>query len=167
MKFKFIWLFIAVLCSATTFAQITVKGTVTDKDSLPVPGANIAVKGTGTAVSTDFDGKYSIVVPNKEAQLQFTFTGFTTKIVTVGERTVVDVVLEQTSQVLDEVVVVGYATVKKKDVTSSIASVKGKELQTMTVGNATESLQGKVAGVQITGAGGPGAQPRVLIRGIS
>ncbi|MBA4318855.1 MAG: SusC/RagA family TonB-linked outer membrane protein [Flavobacterium sp.] len=167
MKFKFIWLFIAVLCSATTFAQITVKGTVTDKDSLPVPGANIAVKGTGTAVSTDFDGKYLIVVPNKEAQLQFTFTGFTTKIVTVGDRTVVDVVLEQTSQVLDEVVVVGYATVKKKDVTSSIASVKGKELQTMTVGNATESLQGKVAGVQITGAGGPGAQPRVLIRGIS
>ena len=62
---------------------------------------------------------------------------------------------------------VGYATVKKKDVTSSIASVKGKELQTMTVGNVTESLQGKVAGVQITGAGGPGAQPRVLIRGIS
>ena len=68
---------------------------------------------------------------------------------------------------LDEVVVVGYATVKKRDVTTSISSIKGKELQTMTVGNATESLQGKVAGVQVTGQGGPGAQPRVLIRGIS
>lgn len=167
MKYRFIWLFIAVLCSATTFAQITVKGTVKDKGSMPVPGANIAVKGTGTTTSTDFDGKYSIVIPSKDAELQFSFIGFTTKTITVGDRTVVDVVLEQAGQALDEVVVVGYATVKKRDVTSSIASVKGKELQTMTVGNATESLQGKVSGVQVTGAGGPGAQPRVLIRGIS
>ena len=167
MKYRFIWLFIAVLCSATTFAQITVKGTVKDKGSMPVPGANIAVKGTGTTTSTDFDGKYSIVIPSKDAELQFSFIGFTTKTITVGDRTEVDVVLEQAGQALDEVVVVGYATVKKRDVTSSIASVKGKELQTMTVGNATESLQGKVSGVQVTGAGGPGAQPRVLIRGIS
>ncbi len=156
-----------MLCSAATFAQITIKGTVKDKSALPVPGANIAVKGTATAVSTDFDGKYSIVVPNKNAQLQFSFIGFTTKTIEVGDRTVVDVVLEQAGQNLEEVVVVGYGTVKKKDITTSISSVKGKELQTMTVGNATESLQGKVAGVQITGAGGPGAQPRVLIRGIS
>jgi TonB-linked SusC/RagA family outer membrane protein len=167
MKYTFIWLFIAVMCSATTFAQITVKGTVKDKGSFPVPGANIAVKGTTTAVATDFDGKYSIVVPNKAAQLQFTYVGFTTVTEIVGNRTVVDVTLEEAGQSLDEVVVVGYATLKKRDVTTSIASVKGKELQTMTVGNATESLQGKVAGVQITGTGGPGGQPRVLIRGIS
>nr|WP_315203348.1 TonB-dependent receptor [uncultured Flavobacterium sp.] len=167
MKYKFIWLFIAVLCSAATFAQITVKGTVKDKGSLPIPGANIVVQGTGTAISTDFDGKYSIVIPNKDAQLQFSFIGFTTKTVTVGDRTTIDVVLEQAGQNLDEVVVVGYATVKKRDVTTSISSVKGKELQTMTVGNVTESLQGKVSGVQVTGQGGPGAQPRVLIRGIS
>ncbi|MEM0578402.1 SusC/RagA family TonB-linked outer membrane protein [Flavobacterium polysaccharolyticum] len=167
MKYKFIGLFIAVLCSCTAFAQITVKGTVKDKSALPIPGANIILKGTGTSVSTDYDGKYAIVVPNKEAQLQFSFIGFTTKTITVGDRTALDVVLEQVGQNLDEVVVVGYATVKKKDVTTSISSIKGKELQTMTVGNATESLQGKVAGVQITGAGGPGAQPRVLIRGIS
>ena len=74
---------------------------------------------------------------------------------------------EASSQVLDEIVVVGYDAVKKSDVTSSISSIKGKELQTMTVGNVAESLQGKVAGVQVTGQGGPGAQPRVLIRGIS
>ena len=84
------------------------------------------------------------------------------KLVTVGDKTVLDVVLEESSQALDEIVVVGYAAVKKSDVTSSISSVKGKELQTMTVGNVTESLQGKVAGVQVTGQGGPGAQPRVL-----
>ena len=167
MKYRFIWLCITVLCSTATFGQITVKGTVRDKDALPIPGANVAVKGTGTAVSTDFDGKYAIVIPNKNAQLQFSFMGFTTNTITVGDKLVIDVVLEQGGQSLEEVVVVGYATVKKKDVTSSIASVKGKELQTMTVSNVTESLQGKVAGVQITGAGGPGAQPRVLIRGIS
>ncbi|HQE33117.1 MAG TPA: TonB-dependent receptor plug domain-containing protein [Flavobacterium alvei] len=167
MKFKHIWLFIAVLCSATTFGQITVKGTVKDNKALPIPGVNVSVKGTTTSASTDLDGKYAIIVPNKEAQLEFSFIGFTNKIVKVGDKTLVDVMLEESNQALDEVVVVGYATVKKKDVTSSIASVKGKELQTMTVGNATESLQGKVAGVQITGAGGPGAQPRVLIRGIS
>lgn len=167
MKFKFIWLFIAVLCSAATYAQVTVKGTVTDKGSVPIPGVNVFVKGTKTSASTDYDGKYAIVVPNKDAQLEFSFVGFTTKAIKVGDQTVVDVVLEESSQALEEVVVVGYATVKKSDVTSSIASIKGKELQTMTVGNATESLQGKVAGVQITGAGGPGAQPRVLIRGIS
>lgn len=167
MKYRFIWLCINVLFSVATFGQITVKGTVRDKDALPIPGVNVAVKGKATAVATDFDGKYAIVVPNKEVQLQFSFMGFTTNTVTVGNKVAIDVVLEQGGQSLEEVVVVGYATVKKKDVTSSIASIKGKDLQTMTVSNATESLQGKVAGVQITGAGGPGAQPRVLIRGIS
>jgi len=167
MKYKFIGFCFAVLCSIATYGQITIKGTVKDKEALPIPGANVAVKGTGTAVSTDFDGKYSIVIPNKNAQLQFSYIGFTTNTVTVGDKVVVDVVLEQAGQALDEVVVIGYATVKKKDVTTSISSIKGKELQTMTVGNVTESLQGKVSGVQITTAGGPGAQPRVLIRGIS
>ncbi|MEL1241413.1 SusC/RagA family TonB-linked outer membrane protein [Flavobacterium flavipallidum] len=167
MKYKFIGLLIAVLCSAATFAQITVKGTVKDKSAVPIPGVNVYVKGTQTSASTDFDGKFAIVVPNKDAQLEFSFIGFTTQTITVGQKNTIDVVLTDNNQTLDEVVVVGYATVKKKDVTSSIASVKGKELQTMTVGNVTESLQGKVAGVQITGAGGPGAQPRVLIRGIS
>ena len=167
MKYKFIGLLIAVLCSATSFAQITVKGTVKDKAAVPIPGVNVFVKGTQTSVSTDFDGKYAIVVPNKEAQIEFSFIGFATQTIKVDQKTTIDVVLAEDNQTLDEVVVVGYATVKKKDVTSSIASVKGKELQTMTVGNVTESLQGKVAGVQITGAGGPGAQPRVLIRGIS
>ncbi|REH01612.1 SusC/RagA family TonB-linked outer membrane protein [Flavobacterium aquicola] len=167
MKYKFIWLFIAVLCSSAAFAQITVKGSVKDKTALPIPGANIIVKGSGVSASTDFDGKYTIVVPNKDAQLLFSFMGFTTKTITVADRTTIDVVLEQAGQSLEEVVVVGYGTMKKKDVTTSISSVKGKDLQTMTVGNATESLQGKVSGVQVTGQGGPGAQPRVLIRGIS
>lgn len=167
MKYRFIGLFIAMLCSVATFGQITIKGTVKDKGAIPIPGVNLLVKGTGTAAATDFDGKFSISVPNKNAQIEFSFVGFTTKVIPVGDKTVLEVVLEESSQALDEIVVVGYAAVKKSDVTSSISSIKGKELQTMTVGNVAESLQGKVAGVQITGQGGPGAQPRVLIRGIS
>lgn len=167
MKYRFIWLFIAVLCSAATFGQITIKGTVKDKGAIPVPGVNITVKGTSQSTVSNFDGNYSISVPNRNAQLEFSFIGFSNKTVQVGEKNTIDVVMEELNQTLDEIVVVGYAAVKKSDVTSSISSVKGKELQTMTVGNVAESLQGKVAGVQITGAGGPGAQPRILIRGIS
>ena len=167
MKFRFIWLCIVLLCSVATFGQITVKGTVKDKSNVPIPGVNLLIKGTATTGATDFDGNFTISVPNKNAQIEFSFIGFANKIVSVGDKTTFDITLEESSQVLDEIVVVGYAAVKKSDVTSSISSVKGKELQTMTVGNVAESLQGKVAGVQVTGAGGPGAQPRVLIRGIS
>lgn len=167
MKYKFIWLFITMLCTAATFGQITVKGTVKDKGNVPIPGVNLAVKGASTTATTDFDGNFSISVPNKNAQIEFSFVGFSNKTIQVGDKTTFDVVLEESSQTLDEIVVVGYAAVKKSDVTSSISSIKGKELQTMTVGNVTESLQGKVSGVQVTGQGGPGAQPRVLIRGIS
>jgi TonB-dependent starch-binding outer membrane protein SusC len=167
MKYRFIWLFIAVLCSAATFGQITIKGTVKDKGGIPVPGVNITVKGTSQTTASNFDGNYSISVPNRNGQLEFSFIGFSNKTVQIGEKNTIDVVMEELNQTLDEIVVVGYAAVKKSDVTSSISSVKGKELQTMTVGNVAESLQGKVAGVQITGAGGPGAQPRILIRGIS
>lgn len=167
MKFKYIGFFIALLCTAVSFGQIKIKGTVKDKANVPIPGVNVMVKGTSTSAATDFDGNYVLNVPNKNAQIEFTFVGFTTKVESVGDKTEINVTLEESSQALDEIVVVGYAAVKKSDVTSSISSVKGKELQTMTVGNVTESLQGKVAGVQVTGVGGPGAQPRVLIRGIS
>lgn len=167
MKYRFIWLCMVLLCSAATFGQITVKGTVKDKGNVPIPGVNLLVKGTTTTGATDFDGNFTISVPNKNAQIEFSFIGFANKTVPVGDKTVFDITMQESSQVLDEIVVVGYAAVKKSDVTSSISSIKGKELQTMTVGNVAESLQGKVAGVQVTGQGGPGAQPRVLIRGIS
>ncbi|SHH72464.1 SusC/RagA family TonB-linked outer membrane protein [Flavobacterium defluvii] len=167
MKFKYIWFFIALLCTAVSFGQIKIKGTVKDKANVPIPGVNVIVKGTSTSTATDFDGNYVINVPNKSSQIEFSFVGFTSQTVSIAEKTEINIVLQESSQALDEIVVVGYAAVKKSDVTSSISSIKGKELQTMTVGNVTESLQGKVSGVQVTGQGGPGAQPRVLIRGIS
>src|SRR5690606_37361462 len=137
MKYKYIWFFIALLCSTASFAQITIKGTVKDKANVPIPGVNVVVKGTSASTASDFDGNYSISVPNTNAQIEFSFIGFTTKLVAVGDKTTINVMMEESSQVLDEIVVVGYASVKKSDVTSSISSVKGKELQTMTVGNVT------------------------------
>jgi TonB-dependent starch-binding outer membrane protein SusC len=167
MRLKTIVLFLTFSCSTASFGQVKINGIVKEKSGLPIPLANVFVKGTKTSTTTDFDGKYSISVSSQNAELVFSYTGFGTKTIKVGAKTEIDVFLEEDSKTLDEVVVVGYATIKKKDVTNSVSSVKGKDLQTMTVGNATESLQGKVAGVQITGAGNPGGQPRVLIRGIS
>lgn len=108
MKYRFIWLFIAVLCSAATFGQITIKGTVKDKGAIPVPGVNITVKGTSQSTVSNFDGNYSISVPNRNAQLEFSFIGFSNKTVQIGEKNTIDVVMEELNQTLDEIVVVGY-----------------------------------------------------------
>lgn len=167
MNQKTIWVVAALLFSLITMGQIAVKGKVLDNKKEPVVGANVVLKGSKISTLTDFDGNYAITVPNKESEIEFSFIGFTSKLIMVGENTNINVTLEDGQNALDEIVVIGFASVKKSDVTSSIASVKGKELKTMTVGNVNESLQGKVAGVQVVGGGGPGGFPKVLIRGIS
>ena len=167
MKQKTIWIVAALLFSVITIGQITVKGKVLDIKKESIGGANVVLKGSNINTVTDFDGNYSITVPNKDSVIEFSFIGFTSKLMKVGENTIINVTLEDGQNALDEIVVIGFASVKKSDVTSSIATVKGKELKTMTVGNVNESLQGKVAGVQVVGAGGPGGYPKVLIRGIS
>ncbi|WP_431241993.1 carboxypeptidase-like regulatory domain-containing protein [Flavobacterium sp. P21] len=114
MKLKYIGFFIALMCTAVSFGQIKITGTVKDKATVPIPGVNIVVKGTSTNTSTDFDGKFAIEVPNKNAQIELSFVGFTNKIVPVGDKTNFDIVLEEASQALDEIVVVGYRCRKKE-----------------------------------------------------
>lgn len=167
MKQKTIWIVAALLFSVITMGQITVKGKVQDIKKVPVAGANVVLKGSNVNTVTDFDGNYSITVPNKQSEIEISFIGFTSKSILVGNNTIINVTLEDSQNELDEIVVIGFASVKKSDVTSSIATVKGKELKSMTVGNVNESLQGKVAGVQVVAGGGPGGYPKVLIRGIS
>ena len=167
MKQKIILIVTALLFSVITMGQITVKGKVLDIKKEPVVGSNVVLKGSKINTVTDFDGNYSITVPNKQSEIEFSFIGFTSKVIKVGENTIINVTLEDSQNELDEIVVIGFASIKKSDVTSSIATVKGKELKAMTVGNVNESLQGKVAGVQVVGGGGPGGYPKVLIRGIS
>lgn len=163
-------LFTIILLSLSCLAangQIQVRGTVKDTFNEPLIGVNIVEKGTTNGVITDINGNYAITVAGGNSELTFSYISYKTVTQKVGQRTTIDVTLAEDAEALDEVVVVGFGSVKKSDLTSSISSVKGSDVRSMNVSNATESLQGKVAGVQIVGTGGPGGQPKVLIRGIS
>ena len=157
------------LTSLCSYAQtITVKGVVTSaSDKEPMIGATVQVKGTGTGTITSIDGDYSLNDVAKDAVLVFSSIGYETQEIKVNGQTVINVVLKDASELLDEVVVIGYGAVKKSDLTSSISTVKGKEITETVTGNAMDALQGKINGVQVTSGGGPGAQPKVLIRGVT
>ncbi|HLW08682.1 MAG TPA: TonB-dependent receptor [Marinilabiliaceae bacterium] len=144
-----------------------VSGKVTDNTSEPLPGVNIVIKGTGTGTVTDFDGNYQLQVPNPtQATLQFRYIGFDEQEIVVGNRSVINVVLESSSIGLDEVVAIGYGTVRKRDITGSVASVSGESLQAIPVASATEAITGKLAGVQITTTeGSPDAEMKIRVRG--
>ncbi|WP_055562237.1 SusC/RagA family TonB-linked outer membrane protein [Hymenobacter sp. AT01-02] len=148
-------------------ADITVSGRVVDEKGAALPGVNVVVKGTSTGTQTDADGRYTLTAPDN-ATLAFSFVGFTIQEVPVSGRTTVDVSLAPDSQSLNEVVVVGYGTQRKADVTGAIGSVKAEEIANRPVANAEQSLQGKVAGVTITSnSGSPGAPPSIRIRGVT
>ncbi len=148
--------------------QVTVKGVVTAApDNEPVTGAEVRVRGTGIGVITGIDGDYTLAGVPQDAVLVFSGIGFKTQEIQAEGRTVINVVMEENSEELDEVVVIGYGVVKKSDLTSSIATVKGEQITEALTGNAMDALQGKVNGVQVTTGGGPGTTPKVLIRGVT
>lgn len=148
--------------------QITVKGVVTSgTDNQPLIGATIQVKGAGTGSITGIDGDYTLINVPSNGVLVFSSIGFETQEINVNGKTTINVVLKEATELLDEVVVIGYGTVKKSDLTSSIATVKGEEITETVTGNAMNALQGKVNGVQVASGGGPGTTPKVLIRGVT
>lgn len=168
MKNKFsLLLLMAVftLLHVSGYAQNkVVKGTITDVSGLPIPGVNVIIKGTTTGVSTDIDGKYGISVSPGQV-LVFSATGSKTVEKTVGQSNVENIVLLDDVSQLNEVVVVGYGTVKKSDVTGAVVSVSAEKLMTRPVTNALEALQGKAAGVDIRSSERPGTIGSVRIRG--
>ena len=150
------------------YAQnITIKGNVSDgKEALM--GVTVQVKGTSKATSTDLDGNYTITVNGKNAVLVFSYIGYEKQEVTVGNRTVVNVRMSDNAQLLDEVVVVGYGSVKKSDVTGAIASLRPDERDAATSLSVDNLLQGKVAGLVVgTTSATPGAASSITIRGAS
>ena len=152
-----------------SIAQVsTVTGTVSSSDTKEtLPGTSIVVKGTTTGTVTDIDGKYSISVPSNTAILVFSFIGYLTQEVEVGNRNVIDIVLDPDKVTLEEIVVIGYGTVKKSDLTGSVSSVKSKDIVKITSLNPEQSLQGRVTGVQVSSTtGAPGAIPTVRVRGV-
>ncbi len=159
---------VAILLFAPAFAQQNnVKGNVKDQEGMPLLGVNVIEKGTNNGTITDFDGNYEIQV-SSNSTLVFSFVGYLAKEIEVGKQNTINVNLPNDLQALEEVVVIGYGEARRKEVTSSIATVKGEDLQKITTGNPAEALQGRAAGVQvISGGGAPGAAPEILIRGIT
>lgn len=157
---------IFTLCAAAAYSQnIEVTGTVTEVSGAPLPGVVVLNKGTTDGTSTDNEGKYFISVP-PDAVLTFSSLGFKTQDVQVSDRAVVDVVMAEDSEVLEELVVIGYGTQKSKDLTAPIVNIKGEELSRQVTSDPMSAIQGKVAGVQVIASGAPGAGPTVKIRGM-
>ncbi|WP_299796478.1 TonB-dependent receptor [uncultured Maribacter sp.] len=160
--------FCILLSHLTVFAQngISVSGTVFDDNGQPLPGASIIVKGTTTGTQTDFDGLYALNnVPNN-GTLVISYIGYSTQEIAVNGQTTMDISLSEDSQALDEVVVVGYGTQKKADLTGSIATIKTEDITRTPTSAAMQSLQGKVAGLQVVSSGAPGTGPTIRVRGI-
>ncbi len=169
MKFRILFFLVALLGWTSISAQtLTVKGTVTSaSDGEPLIGATVKVKGVQNAVVTDIDGNFQLSKVPSNGVLQASYVGFESAEVDVKGRTEINISMKETSSSLDELVVVGYGVAKRSDLTSSISTVKSEDIAEVTTGNAMTALQGKVSGVQIASAGGPGATPKVIIRGIT
>ncbi len=153
--------------SAEAMQQITVTGTVTDPGGDPLPGVNVLVRGTTTGTITNFEGEYSLQAP-ADAILVFSFVGFESQEVAVDNRTTINVVLEESAIALEEVVAVGYGTMRREDVTSSIASVRSEDFNPGTARNAMDLIQGRVAGLTISRTSfDPNASASIQLRGVS
>jgi TonB-dependent starch-binding outer membrane protein SusC len=145
---------------------VAVSGTVVEEDGTPLPGVNVVVKGTTVGTVTDSNGKFSIEVASPESVLVFSFIGFVVQEIPLGGQTTVNVTLKADTQTLSEVVVVGYGTQEKKDVTGSISSVKGSDFANLPVSAPQQALQGRAAGVTVVRSGGaPGDAGTIRVRG--
>ncbi|MCX6301288.1 MAG: TonB-dependent receptor [Bacteroidia bacterium] len=145
--------------------QKKITGIITDKSGAPLAGVNIRATGTAVGVISDTDGKYSIDVPVDARTLTFTFVGMETQEVLIGDRIQIDITMEESAIGLEEVVVVGYGTQRKSDITGSVVSVSNEEITARPVTNVFQALQGKAAGVDITTSLRPGELGRIYIRG--
>src|SRR5690606_11095525 len=138
-----------LLCTAYGFSQTkTITGTVSDNTG-PMPGVNVLVKGTTNGVVTNFDGEFSIENVSDTDVLVFSYIGFVTQEITAGSQNSVNVVLQEDTQALDEVIVVGYGTHKKSNVIGSVTSVEVEEATSVPTTNVSEMLRGRAAGVQV------------------
>ena len=167
MKARLVLFLFFLFSYANSHAQESVvTGTVTSvEDQFPIPGVNVLIKGTTRGTSTDFDGKYEISAKAGDV-IEFSYVGFKTQSVTVSNQTVINIILQNDVESLNEIVVIGYGTQKRSEVTGSIASIKSEELLKQPALNATQAIQGKLAGVNIVNSDAPGAVPKVVIRGI-
>lgn len=166
MRTALLFFLVAMVSLSVSAQNVTVKGTVTDKTGETVIGASVVEKGnTSNGTITDIDGNFTLSVPSN-ATLVFSYVGMTTQEVSVKGQKTINVVLADDAQALEEVVVIGYGSVKRKDLTGSVATVNSDVLAAVPVASATEALTGKMAGVQITTTeGSPDAEMKIRVRG--
>ncbi|MCE7065171.1 TonB-dependent receptor [Dyadobacter sp. CY326] len=149
-------------------ADRVVTGTVRGDNNDALPGVSVVLKGTQNGTTTDIDGKYTLNIPDGSgATLVFSFVGYATQEIAVGANATQDVVLASDTRALNEVVVVGYGTQRKKDLTGAVAIVNVQELQQQPTSQITSQLQGRASGVTVLGSGQPGEAPQIRIRGIN
>jgi TonB-linked SusC/RagA family outer membrane protein len=161
-------MFLFFLMAQNVFAQsVEITGTIVDsEDQMPLPGVNILEKGTNNGSSTDFDGDYRFNVSSANAVLVISFMGYKTQEVALNGRTNVNIKLVTDQQQLDEVVLVGFGTVKKSDLTGAVATISGEELKKQPISNVAEALTGRLAGVKVTSSeGSPDSEINIRIRG--
>ena len=166
MRHALLFLLVTLISLSVSAQTQTVKGTVTDKTGETVIGASVVEKGNpSNGTITDIDGNYTLTVPAK-ATIVFSYVGYTTQEAAVKGQSVINIVMSEDAQALEEVVVIGYGSVKKKDLTGSVATVNSEVLAAVPVASATEALTGKMAGVQITTTeGSPDAEMKIRVRG--
>lgn len=158
-------LFMALMVQVALAQEKTVTGVVTDQNNVPLPGVNITVQGTSSGTSTNFDGEFSIEVAQGQA-LHFSSIGFEDQTVTVGSDNVLNVVMQE-GTALDEIVVVGYGTQRKSEVTGAISSVKAESMVDIVAPSFEGKLAGRSSGVQISSSGMIGEAPKINIRGVA
>lgn len=164
---RFGYLAIFFLASQICFAQSIVSGLVKDSENLPLPGVNVLVKGAAKGVVTDFDGAFNISVLNSDT-LVFSYIGFLNQEVKVNSRTTINITLQEDIQSLNEVVVIGYGSQLKEDISGSVATVEIGDLQTIPQVSVDQMIQGRASGVSVTtNSGQPGAAVSVRIRGVN
>jgi TonB-linked SusC/RagA family outer membrane protein len=160
-------LILSILCFQTLAQSVnTVTGLVTDASKVPLPGVSIAVEGTTKGTTTDKDGKYSITSVNSNDKLVFSYVSYVAKKISINNQSIIDIILVADNKALDEVVVVGYGTVKKSNLTGSVTTIKSSDLKQTPIVSLDQGLQGRAAGVQVTqNSGAPGGVVSIRIRG--
>ncbi len=168
MKKQFIYSILFALLSLQVMAQSKITGTVTDaKDGSPLPGVSIKIKDTQVGTQTNVNGSYSLQITDANSVLVFSYTGYASQELSAVGKTTLDVKMTEESKALGEVVVIGYGTARKSDLTGAVTTVKAEQLLDKPVPNLSQALQGKVAGVEVSvNSNAPGAPAKVRIRGI-
>ncbi len=158
--------FILNVSAITAYAQYVIKGTVTDATTnITLPGVSILLKGTSIGTTTDVNGKYSLEIPGRKSVLVYSYVGYKTKEIDITKSATVDASMEVEVSQLEALVVVGYTTEKKKDLTGSVAVVNLSDVKELPAGNIIKNIQGRVPGVFVTTDGSPGSGAKISIRG--